>query len=158
MANVNEPRFVAFPKEVLTGVLLQDVTPDAVAASLVAAGVAAGAVQFLQGAEGLRILNPLGDRGPIRQRLQRKIEHLTNEGEILEHVAERLEEGRTIIGVFGEEGGRETAEGGLPGRRGPRRPLLRDGRHRLSRVVQYLTDESREPVRGMSYPTGKEPR
>jgi hypothetical protein len=100
-ANVNEPRFVAFPKEVLTGVLADDASPDGVTASLVAAGVAPDDVQFLQGAEGLRILNPEGDEGPLRQRLLRKVEHLTYEGEILEQVADHLRQGRTILGVFG---------------------------------------------------------
>src|SRR5205814_960752 len=101
MANVNEPRFVAFPKEVLTGVLADDVTPDDVTAVLHAAGVSAEAVRFLQGEEGLRILDPEGDRGSLKQRLQRKVEHLTAEGKILAEVAGQLEAGHTIVGIFG---------------------------------------------------------
>ena len=72
---INEPRFVAFPREMITGTLGHAADAESLAADLAAVGVASERVGFLTGEEGLRILNPEGDRGPISQRLRRKLEH-----------------------------------------------------------------------------------
>jgi hypothetical protein len=98
--NVNEPRFVSFPRDLLTGVLAADATPEAVAAAAESAGVDPADVQFLSGEEGLRILNPEGDRGPLSQRVRRKAEHAVHEGDILDGVAASLRSGRTVVGMF----------------------------------------------------------
>lgn len=98
--NINEPRFVSFPRDLLTGALRPDADPADVAAALVDAGARPEHVQFLRGPEGLDILNPDGDHGSLSQRVRRKAEHATYEGDILDAVATHLRRGRTIVGVF----------------------------------------------------------
>jgi hypothetical protein len=99
MANVNDIGFLAFPKELIVGVLLPESTPDAIASVLTQAGVAPDAIHFLQGDEGLRILNPEGDAGSLRENVVRKIEHVMHEGDVLAILAENLRADRTLLGV-----------------------------------------------------------
>lgn len=97
---VNEEKFIAFPREMIVGLLGDGADVESVAADLEAAGVTSERLHFLSGAEGLRILDPDGARGTPVQRLKRKLEHFMSEGGVLEQVANALREGKTSLAIF----------------------------------------------------------
>ena len=96
---INKDEFISFPKELFVAVLKESATPETVTAALVAAGVGEDRFDFLQGEEGLRILNPRGEHGTVKERMLRKAENFAAEGRIIELAADYLRAGRTMIGI-----------------------------------------------------------
>lgn len=99
MPEINKDEFTAFPKEILVAVLRRGETPHSVAARLVGAGIGEDRFDFLEGDEGLRILNPDGDHGSVRERMLRKAESFAAEGRIIQLAADHLRAGRTMLGI-----------------------------------------------------------
>jgi hypothetical protein len=99
MQVVNRDEFVPFHRDLLVAVLREGETPQSVSDALVAAGIDEGRFDFLDGDEGLRILNPDGTHGTVKERMLRKAEHFTAEGRILEVMAAYLSTGRTLLNV-----------------------------------------------------------
>jgi hypothetical protein len=96
---INKDEFTAFPKELFVAAVKDGQTPESVSEALVAFGIPEDRFDFLQGPDGLRILNPDGDTGSIRERMLRKAESFAAEGRIIARAAEHLRAGRTMIGI-----------------------------------------------------------
>ena len=99
MPVVNRDEFVPFLRDLLVAVLREGATPQSVSDALVAAGIDEDRIDFLQGEEGLRILNPEGTHGSVKERMIRKAEHFTAERRILELSAAYLRTGRTLVTI-----------------------------------------------------------
>lgn len=96
---INPQEFVSFPKEVVIGFIPQDKPLAPVHEALVASGIPDDRIDFLQGAEGVKILAEGGDEATLRQRLLRKVEKISEEGENLLKAVKNVSEGQTMVGV-----------------------------------------------------------
>jgi hypothetical protein len=96
---INPEEFISFPKEVVIGFIPADVQLEPIKDALNAAGLVDDQIDFLRGEKGLEILNTGGSSATMRQRLTRKIERISEEGEHLLQAVEHLETGQTLVGI-----------------------------------------------------------
>ena len=97
--NINPDEFISFPKEMVMGFLPPDAQLEPVQDALKAAGLADDQIAFLRGEKGLEILNASGASSTMKQRLIRKVERISEEGERLLQAVDHLEAGETLVGV-----------------------------------------------------------